>query len=40
MGPNDADKMTNSKDPDQTAPRNEFVGAVWSGPLLFIQSKN
>ena len=34
MSPNDADGMTNSVDPDQTAP----VGAVWSGSALFSQA--
>ena len=34
MGPNDADGMANSVDPDQTAP----VGAVWSGSALFAQA--
>ena len=33
MCSNDADEMTNSVDPDQTAP----VGAVWSGSALFAQ---
>ena len=33
MSPNDADGMTNSVDPDQTAPR-----AVWSGSTLFAQA--
>ena len=32
--PNDADGMTNSVDPDQTAP----LGAVWSGSALFAQA--
>ena len=31
MSPNDADRMANSVDPDQTAP----LGAVWSGSALF-----
>ena len=34
MSPNNADKMANSVDPDQTAP----VGAVWSGSTLFAQA--
>ena len=34
MNPNDADRMANSGDPDQTAP----LGAVWSGPALFAQA--
>ena len=34
MCPKDADRMTNSVDPDQTAP----VGAVWSGSTLFAQT--
>ena len=34
MAPNDAEGMTNSVDPDQTAP----VGAVWSGSTLFAQT--
>ena len=34
MSPNDADRMANSVDPDQTAP----VGAVWSGSALFAQA--
>ena len=34
MSPNDADKMANSVDPDQTAP----LGAVWSGSALFAQT--
>ena len=34
MGPNDADGLANSVDPDQTAP----VGAVWSGSALFAQA--
>ena len=34
MGPNDADRMANSVDPDQTAP----LGAVWSGSALFAQT--
>ena len=33
MSPNDADRMANSVDPDQTAP----LGAVWSGSALFAQ---
>ena len=33
MSPNDADRMTNSVDPDQTA----SLGAVWSGSALFAQ---
>ena len=32
--PNDADRMANSVDPDQTAP----LGAVWSGSALFAQA--
>ena len=31
MGPNDADGMANSAEPDQTA-------AVWSGSALFAQT--
>ena len=31
MSPNDADRIANSVDPDQTAP----LGAVWSGSALF-----
>ena len=34
MSPNDADGMTNSIDPDQTAP----LGAVWTGSALFAQA--
>ena len=34
MGPNDANGMTNSVDPDQTGP----LGAVWSGSTLFAQA--
>ena len=34
MGPNHADGMANSVDPDQTAP----LGAVWSGSALFAQA--
>ena len=34
MGPEDADGMANSVDPDQTAP----LGAVWSGSTLFAQT--
>ena len=34
MCPNDADRMANSADPDQTAP----LGAVWSGSALFAQA--
>ena len=34
MSPNDADGMSNSVDPDQTAP----LGAVWSGSTLFAQA--
>ena len=34
MSPNDADGMTNSVDPDQTAP----LGAVWAGSALFAQA--
>ena len=34
MSPNDADRMANSADPDQTAP----LGAVWSGSALFAQA--
>ena len=33
MGPNDADGMANSVDPDQTP-----LGAVWSGTALFAQA--
>ena len=35
MSPNDADRIANSADPDQTAPP---VGAVWSGSTLFAQA--
>ena len=35
MSPNDADGITNSVDPDQTAPP---LGAVWSGSALFAQA--
>ena len=34
MSPNNADRMANSVDPDQTAP----LGAVWSGSALFAQA--
>ena len=34
MCPEDADRMANSVDPDQTAP----LGAVWSGSALFSQT--
>ena len=34
ISPNDADRMANSVDPDQTAP----LGAVWSGSALFAQA--
>ena len=34
MSPNDADRMANSVDPDQTTP----LGAVWSGSALFAQT--
>ena len=34
MCPNDADRMANSVDPDQTA----LLGAVWSGSALFAQT--
>ena len=34
MSPNDAYRMANSVDPDQTAP----LGAVWSGSALFAQA--
>ena len=34
MSPNDADRMANSVDPDQTAP----PGEVWSGSALFAQT--
>ena len=34
MSPNDADRMANSVDPDQTAP----LGAVWSGSAMFAQA--
>ena len=34
MSPNDADRIANSVDPDQTAP----LGAVWSGSALFAQT--
>ena len=34
MSTNDADRMANSVDPDQTAP----LGAVWSGSALFAQA--
>ena len=35
MSPNDADRMANSVDPDQTAPP---LGAVWSESALFAQT--
>ena len=35
MGPEDADGMTNSVDPDQAAPP---LGAVWSGSSPFAQT--
>ena len=48
MGPNDADEMANSVDPDQTAPQGMAnsvdpdqtapLGAVWSGSALFAQA--
>ena len=34
MSPKDADQMSNSVDPDQTAP----LGAVWSGSTLFAKT--
>ena len=34
MHPKDAEGITNSADPDQTAP----LGAVWSGSALFAQT--
>ena len=34
MSPNNADRMANSVDPDQTAP----LGAVWSASALFAQT--
>ena len=34
MSQNDADRMANSVDPDQTAP----LRAVWSGSALFAQA--
>ena len=34
MCPNNADRMANSVDPDQTAP----LGAVWSGSTQFAQA--
>ena len=34
MHPKDAAEITNSVDPDQTAP----LGAVWSGSALFAQT--
>ena len=34
MSPKDVDRIANSVDPDQTAPR----GAVWSGSTLFAQT--
>ena len=34
MHPNDAARIANSIDPDQTAPP---LGAVWSGSALFAQ---
>ena len=34
MHPKDAGRMTNSVDPDHTAP----LGAVWSGYALFAQT--
>ena len=40
MSLNDADRMANSADPDQTAPRAVWSGsgAVWSGSALFAQA--
>ena len=43
MSPNDADRMANSVDPDQTAPLGAVwsgspLGAVWSGSALFAQA--
>ena len=42
MSPNDADGMTNSVDPDQTAAPvwsvRLLLGAVWSGSALFAQA--
>ena len=34
MTPNDADRIANSVNPDQSAP----LGAVWSGSALFAQA--
>ena len=34
MSPNDADRMANSVDPDQTA----LLGAVWSESALFART--
>ena len=34
MHPEDAARIANSVDPDQTAP----IGAVWSGSALFAQT--
>ena len=34
ISPNDADRIANSVDPDQTA----LLGAVWSGSALFAQA--
>ena len=34
MDPKDADRISNSVDPDQTAP----LGAVWSGSALFAKT--
>ena len=44
MHPNDEDRMANSVDPDQTAPRGAVwsqtapLGAVWFGSALFAQT--
>ena len=40
MCPQDAARMANSVDPDQTASRNSLIplGAVWSGSALFAQT--
>ena len=35
MSPQEADRMANNVDPDQTAPS---LGAVWSGSTLFAQA--
>ena len=38
MGPNNADGMANSVNPDQTAPLGTPLGAVWSVSALFAQA--